>query len=50
MIIKDAFTKLQADLPAAEQIARVCVYGGASEGPRRAILPLAQLELGATPP
>ena len=32
MIIKEAFTKLQADLPAAEQIERVCVYGGASEG------------------
>ena len=32
MIIKEAFTKLQADLPAAERIQRVCVYGGASEG------------------
>ena len=32
MIINEAFKKLQADLPAAERIQRVCVYGGASEG------------------
>ena len=32
MIIKEAFKKLQAELPAAERIERVCVYGGASEG------------------
>jgi uncharacterized protein (TIGR00730 family) len=32
MIITEAFKKLQADLPAAERVERVCVYGGASEG------------------
>ncbi|MGA0234135.1 MAG: TIGR00730 family Rossman fold protein [Alphaproteobacteria bacterium] len=32
MIVKEAFKKLQAELPAAERIERVCVYGGASEG------------------
>ena len=32
MIINEAFKKLQANLPAAERIQRVCVYGGASEG------------------
>ena len=32
MIVQEAFKKLQAELPAAERIERVCVYGGASEG------------------
>lgn len=32
MLIKQAFEKLQGELPAAEKIERVCVYGGASDG------------------
>ena len=32
MLLKQAFEKLQSDLPAAEKIERICVYGGASAG------------------